>query len=103
MLGKDVLDVARYSTAVFQIDSSQPLPQESQSDRTRYILRGEFTLHGVSRRAEGLAVGLDAASELARGLQRRGRLACQFAQRLVEVLQARPRHGPLRAPGSDRG
>jgi polyisoprenoid-binding protein YceI len=50
MLGADVLDVARYSRAVFALASSTPLDGQAAGTPGRYTLEGEFTLHGVTRR-----------------------------------------------------
>ena len=49
MLGADVLDVARYPNAVFAIAAAVPLDGQPVGDVGRYQLRGEFTLHGVTR------------------------------------------------------
>jgi polyisoprenoid-binding protein YceI len=50
MLGSEVLDVARYPRAVFAITAAIPLDGQSVGSPGRYRLKGEFTLHGVTRR-----------------------------------------------------
>ena len=49
MKSVDVLDVARYPTATFAVDSAVALGQQSASGRPLYELRGNFTLHGKNR------------------------------------------------------
>jgi polyisoprenoid-binding protein YceI len=49
MLGKDVLDVARYATADYAITACAPLDGQAPGDPGRYRLEGKFTLHGVTR------------------------------------------------------
>ena len=56
MLGPDVLDVQRYPTAAFKVNSILPL----RADRTRhalpqYQLEGDFTLHGTTRKVKVVA------------------------------------------------
>jgi polyisoprenoid-binding protein YceI len=61
MLGKDVLDAARYPTATFEIESAAPLPEKSSQGNPQYVLEGKFTLHATTRplrvRAEALDEG----------------------------------------------
>lgn len=49
MRGTDVLDVAKYPTAVFKIDSAQALKEKSRRGLVQYQLSGQFTLHGTTR------------------------------------------------------
>lgn len=49
MLGSSVLDVQRYPTATFDIDSSQRLENKSKRGFPQYRLNGRFTLHGASQ------------------------------------------------------
>jgi YceI-like domain len=49
MLSPDVLDVARYPTAEFQIASVRATGQKSQRGMSVYEFAGEFTLHGAKR------------------------------------------------------
>ncbi len=57
MLGSAVLDVERFPTAVFKIDSAKRTSQASNRGLPIYQLAGEFTLHGVTRK---LTVAADA-------------------------------------------
>jgi polyisoprenoid-binding protein YceI len=47
MLGKDVLNVAKYPLATFMIDSA--LSKKNKQGETLVELKGEFTLHGTTR------------------------------------------------------
>jgi polyisoprenoid-binding protein YceI len=49
MLGKDVLDVAKFPTAVFEIDSAILASPTSEPERGRYTLEGTFTLRGAKQ------------------------------------------------------
>jgi YceI-like domain len=49
MRSPDVLDVAKFSTATFAIQSLRQLPQPSWRGLPQYELAGDFTLHGVTR------------------------------------------------------
>lgn len=49
MLGKDVLNVAKFPTATFTIESAQPLAPAAGSSAARYELAGAFTLHDVTK------------------------------------------------------
>lgn len=49
MLGPDVLDVAHYPTAAFNVRTVTRLPQPSARGLTQYQLDGDLTLHGVSQ------------------------------------------------------
>lgn len=49
MKGPAVLDVRRYPTATFRIDSARELREKSRGGEVQYELAGEFTLHGVKR------------------------------------------------------
>jgi polyisoprenoid-binding protein YceI len=55
MLGSEVLDVARYPRAVFAITAVIPLDGQPAGSPGRYRLKGEFTLHGVTRRLHIIA------------------------------------------------
>lgn len=55
MLGSAVLNVHKYPTATFEVNSALPLNQKSSSGKTLYQLNGKFTLHGVSRKLNVVA------------------------------------------------
>lgn len=48
MVGKDVLDVARYPTARYVIRSAMPADGQKPGEPGKYQLTGEFTLHGAT-------------------------------------------------------
>ncbi len=52
MLGPAVLDVQKYPTSTFAIDSAVPMPTKSAAGHSVYKLRGNFTLHGNTRPLE---------------------------------------------------
>jgi hypothetical protein len=49
MLGRDVLDVARFPTATYKINTTSPLDGQAAGAPGRYMLDGFFTLHGITR------------------------------------------------------
>ncbi|MHC5544202.1 YceI family protein, partial [Singulisphaera rosea] len=49
MQGKDVLNVARFSTAQYTFRSATPLGGQAVGAPGQYRLDGDFTLHGVTR------------------------------------------------------
>jgi YceI-like domain len=49
MIGAEVLDVAHFPTATFEIKRIIPLPAASQRGLPQYQLDGDFTLHGVTQ------------------------------------------------------
>ncbi|MCA9230282.1 MAG: YceI family protein [Planctomycetales bacterium] len=49
MIGPHVLDVAKFPTAMFNIQSTHQLPQPSKRGLAIYEFQGIFTLHGQSR------------------------------------------------------
>lgn len=49
MLGRDVLDVRRFPTAEFVVQSAKPVSEKSRRGLPQYQLDGEFTLHGVTQ------------------------------------------------------
>lgn len=49
MLGSDVLNVRKYPTATYAVNSAVLLKQKSGSSKPLYQLNGKFTLHGVTR------------------------------------------------------
>ncbi len=49
MLGADVLNIAQFPTARFVIHEIEKLPQPSKQGLVQYQLKGDFTLHGVTR------------------------------------------------------
>jgi polyisoprenoid-binding protein YceI len=55
MLGRAVLDVARFPTAEFKIASATRLEQKSRRGLDQYELAGDFTLHGVTRQIKIIA------------------------------------------------
>jgi polyisoprenoid-binding protein YceI len=55
MLGADVLDVAKYPTAKFDIQSALPYRGAKPDSPPQYLLDGQFTLHGVTKHLRVLA------------------------------------------------
>ena len=55
MRGADVLDVAKFPTAKFVIDSFAPYRNAKSGAPLQYLLDGKFTLHGVSKHLRILA------------------------------------------------
>ena len=55
MLGPDVLDVKRYPTAVFEIDSIQFLRAKRPNAPRQVKLDGNFTLHGKTNKISVIA------------------------------------------------
>lgn len=49
MLGESVLDVKHFPTATFKIAAIQQIPQRDSKGRVQYVLKGNFTLHGVTK------------------------------------------------------
>ena len=49
MLGQSVLDVQRFPTSTFAIDSAVPVEGKSRDGHPLYKLTGKFTLHGTTR------------------------------------------------------
>jgi len=49
MRGADVLDIRKYPTASFTLESSRLLPEKSKRGFPQYRLDGKFTLHGVTQ------------------------------------------------------
>lgn len=49
MLSADILDVGRFPTATFDVDSLRPIESRGNSAKVRYRLEGEFKLHGTKR------------------------------------------------------
>jgi polyisoprenoid-binding protein YceI len=58
MLTADVLDVGRFPTATFDVDSLQPVEARSGSGKVQYRLTGEFKLHGAKRPLRFVADGI---------------------------------------------
>src|SRR5579863_298739 len=56
MQGPDVLDVDRYSTAVFTVESMRRI-EAKESKKEQYRLDGQFQLHGATRRLQFVAEG----------------------------------------------
>jgi hypothetical protein len=50
MLGAEVLNVKRFPTATFKVNSSLPLRVQQPNAPPQYQLDGEFTLHGTTRK-----------------------------------------------------
>ena len=63
MLGPQVLDVKRYPSATFQIDSAQMLDRKSRRGYPLADLRGHFTLHGVTRPIRVIAEVIPGANQ----------------------------------------
>jgi polyisoprenoid-binding protein YceI len=57
MHSPDVLDVARFSTATFAIDSFQLLEDREKSGKMQYRFDGEFKLHGTKHPLRFIAEG----------------------------------------------
>ena len=55
MLGADVLNVARFPTAKFAIQSALPYKGTKPGAPPQYILDGQFTMHGVTKHIRILA------------------------------------------------
>jgi len=55
MRGAQVLDVTRFPTATFTIGSCNPADRQAIGAAGRYLLEGQFTLHGVTRQLQILA------------------------------------------------
>jgi len=55
MLGADVLDVRRYPTATFKVDSILRLRAPKADAPPQYQLEGEFTLHGTTKKLKLVA------------------------------------------------
>jgi polyisoprenoid-binding protein YceI len=68
MLGKYVLDIERYPTATYAIDSAVPLRKDHANSPRRVQLDGQFTLHGATRPLRVIAVALPESG----GLRLRG-------------------------------
>lgn len=49
MLGESVLDVKHFPTATFKIATIQKASQPDNEGRVQYVLKGNFTLHGVTK------------------------------------------------------
>ncbi|MBX9653715.1 YceI family protein, partial [bacterium] len=49
MLSAQVLDVAQFPTATFEVKSLVAMKKEGQKEPTEFQISGEFTLHGVKR------------------------------------------------------
>ncbi len=59
MLGSAVLDVKRFPTATFTIESALPLNQTSKQGHPLYQLDGQFTLHGKTNHVRIVAETID--------------------------------------------
>jgi polyisoprenoid-binding protein YceI len=55
MLGVDVLNVRRYPTATFKVNSISPMRADRPGIPPQYQLDGEFTLHGTTRKLKLVA------------------------------------------------
>ncbi len=55
MLGADVLNVAKFPTATFVIDSALPYKSDKKDAPPQYLLDGQFTMHGVTKHLRVLA------------------------------------------------
>lgn len=76
MLGKDVLDAAKYPTAAFRVQSALPLRATSAEGHPLYRLSGQFTLHGVTQPLELDAEAIDSG----RTVRLRGMFSIQQTQ-----------------------
>jgi hypothetical protein len=59
MLGREVLDVLHFPTATGDITSARLLPQPSANGLPQYLLEGELTLHGVTKKMSVVAEALE--------------------------------------------
>ncbi len=59
MLSADVLDVLKFATATGTIDSAQVLQQPSTNGLPQYLLEGELTLHGVTKKMSVVAEAVE--------------------------------------------
>jgi polyisoprenoid-binding protein YceI len=59
MHGTDVLDVAQFGTATFNIDAFQPTDERGKRGKTQYRFDGEFKLHGVKHPLRFIAEGTE--------------------------------------------
>jgi len=59
MLAADVLDVRRFPTATFDVDSFRPIEARDGSGKPQYRLEGEFKLHGTKRPLRIVADGIE--------------------------------------------
>ncbi len=64
MLGGDILDVRRFPTATFDVDSLRPIEARGKSGKVQYRLDGEFNLHGTKRPLRFVAVGIQEKGHL---------------------------------------
>lgn len=60
MHGADVLDVARFPTAMGKIDSARLLPERTREGALQYLLDGSLTFHGVTKK---MSVVVEAAEQ----------------------------------------
>jgi hypothetical protein len=59
MLGKEVLDILQFPTATGTIASARLLPQPSSNGLPQYLLEGELSLHGVTKKMSVVAEALE--------------------------------------------
>ena len=77
MRGSDVLDIRKYPTASFTLESSRLLQGKSKRGFPQYQLDGKFTLHGVTRK-----VSIIADAEPKGGWIHLRRWVCHFADEI---------------------
>ena len=59
MLGKEVLDVLQFPTATARLDSVRLLPERSNNGLPQYLLEGELSLHGVTKKMSLVAEAME--------------------------------------------
>jgi hypothetical protein len=59
MLGKEVLDVLQFPTASARLDSARLLQERSNNGLPQYLLEGELSLHGVTKKMSVVAEALE--------------------------------------------
>lgn len=55
MLGADVLNVAKYPTATFEVTAAYPMKQAGPGGSLQYRIDGKFTLHGTTQKVSVIA------------------------------------------------
>lgn len=59
MQGADILDIARFPTATFDVESLHPLDRRDRSGKVQYRFEGQFKLHGATRPLRFVAEGIE--------------------------------------------
>ena len=61
MTGKSVLEVEKFPTATFTVESSKALKEQTEDGQMQYELAGEFALHGKKQPLTVVAVAVESA------------------------------------------